>query len=160
MEGLDVDQVAAREEVLPSVHPGWRDPELGEDRGHLRAVLRSMVDRLEQEQRHGHHPRARRVVSCHLDLAILGGPCRGLLELCVAAGEPLSQGLEAGERFLGEPLGPFGVQEPRRVPLLGVRDVDQSGADAPVGSGGRGTELLGRELPASLHQPPIHHGVV
>jgi hypothetical protein len=38
--------------------------------------------------------------------------------------------------------------------------MDQGCADGPVGSGGRGTDLLGRKLPASLHQSPIHHGVV
>ena len=100
------------------------------------------------------------VVTGHLDLPILAGPCRRLLELCVAVGEPLRQGPEPRERLLREPLGALAVQEPRRVPFLGVRDVDQGSADAPVGPRGRGTELLRRELAASLHQPPIHHGVV
>ena len=158
--GLDRDHLSALEEVGPAVHLRGLDPELRQDRGHLRAMLGAVVDCLQQEQRHGHPPRARRVITGHLDLAVLAGLRRRLLELCVAVSEPLRQGLEPWERVLREPLGPLGVQEPSRVPLLGVCDVDQGGADVPVGPGRRGTELLGRELPTSLHQLPIHHGVV
>jgi hypothetical protein len=108
--------VTAREEVCPAVHLRGLDPELRKDRRHLRAVLGAVVDRLQQEQRHGHPPRAGRVVTGHLDPAILAGFRRSLLELCVAVSEPLRQGLEPGEGVLLEPLGSLGVQDPRGVP--------------------------------------------
>src|SRR6266487_2805781 len=51
---LHLDEFPAGEEVGPAVHLGRLDPELGQDRGHLAAVLGAMVDRLEQDQRRGH----------------------------------------------------------------------------------------------------------
>src|SRR5712691_446356 len=103
--GLDRDHLSALEEVGPAVHLRGLDPELRQDRGHLRAMLGAVVDCLQQEQRHGHPPRARRVITGHLDLAVLAGLRRRLLELCVAVSEPLREGLDPGNGSSGSRSG-------------------------------------------------------
>ena len=123
-------------------------------------MLGAVVDRLEQEQGRRHPKRAGWIVTGHLNLMMPGGQSRRLLEVRVALGESLGQCVESRERVLRKRLGPFCMQEPRRVPDLGVRDVDERGADAPVRPDGRGTQLIRRERPASLYQPKVHHGVV
>ena len=84
----------------------------------------AVVDRLEQEQGRRHPKRAGWIVTGHLNLMMPGGLSRRLLEVRVALGESLGQCVESRERVLRKRLGPFCMQEPRRVPDLGVRDAE------------------------------------
>ena len=82
------DEIAVREEVRPAVHRGWFDPELGQDGGHLRSMFGAVVYRLEQEQRNRHPPRARRVITAHLDSSVQVRLCGGLEQKRVPVREP------------------------------------------------------------------------
>jgi dehydrogenase/reductase SDR family member 1 len=156
----DQHHLAAIEEVGPPVHLGRFDAQRGQDRRHLGAVLGAVVHGLQQEQRRRHTERSRRIVTGHIDAAIQARLAGRLLQLGVPVGEPLGDRLDARERVLREPLPSLCALGSGGVPLLGIRDVDQRGAHGPVGPGGRGLELLGRELSAGLEQPLVHHRVV